>query len=237
MNNKDTFDKILDSLLDEALPIVESMPDKNLPEETEAPFTEEDERRSLAILAKERAALRAVRARTYLKRVAVCAAVFMLLCAILVMSVSALRAPVLNFITKPANRSTQIQLNRSDNTDEVSVEAVYEEEGLYIGYIPEGFSLEQRTIAPASKSAFLQFKNGSEYFNIDTSIYQENTDITIDTENAKVERMRINDKPALYSEKETIKILFMYDENYTYTIAGNIDKDNLVQIAQNLKKY
>ena len=237
MTNKDTFDKILDSLLDEALPIVESMPDKNLPEGTDAPFTEEDERRERAILEKERAALRAVHVRAYLKRAAVCAAALILLCAILVMSVSALRAPVLNFITKPADRSTQIQLNRSDNPDEVSVEAVYEEEGVYIGYIPEGFSLEKRTIGPTEKHTFLEFRNGSEYFHVGTSIYKENTDITIDTENAKVERMRINNKPALYSEKETIKILFMYDENYTYTIAGNIDKDTLVQIAQNLKKY
>ena len=233
MTNKDTFDKILDSLLDEALPIVESMPDKNLPEGTDAPFTEEDERRERAILEKERAALRAVHVRAYLKRAAVCAATLILLCAILVMSVSALRAPVLNFVTKTTKESTDITLPNTDDASTSDAQEIYNTDSLSVGYIPEGFSLAERDIK--ERSVYLLFSNGTQTFDI--CIYSNNSTISINTEDACIERMYINNHPALYSENDVCNIITMYDDNYVYIIEGTIDKDNLVQIAQNLKKY
>ena len=54
MNKKDTFDKILDTLIDEAIPIVESMPDEDLPDEIPGEYSEDFEKRMKKIFAAER---------------------------------------------------------------------------------------------------------------------------------------------------------------------------------------
>lgn len=229
MSNKETFDKILDALIDEALPIVESMPDKDLPEEKPIPHPEEFEKHLANIFAKERRKIKRAKLFKYTRRVAACLVICMIALGVTVMSVSALRVRVLNMIFNTHQTNTDI---RVVDPEEENASDTYAEDEVAIEYIPEGFTLEKRKIF--DKSIYLQFRKDALYFKID--IRDLNGFGSVDTENADKETITINNWSALYSENDNVKTISFHDENYIYFIDGILEKEELIRIAQGVKK-
>ncbi len=114
----ETFDKILDSLIDEALPIVESMPDKNLPEEKDVVFSKEFEERMDKLFAKERKKRKRKAAAKCLRYIAASIAVVLAISGATVMSVEAFRVKFLNFVFNTHKTNTEITVDEKANNYE-----------------------------------------------------------------------------------------------------------------------
>lgn len=223
MSKKETFDKIFDALLDEAIETIESQPDVNLPEETEVTFSKRHEERMRKLFAKERAKAKRKKIYRHIQRMAACFLALILVSGVTVMSVDALRVRFLNFVFDTEDIRTIINLEEEGSR--------YSNEDVILEYIPEGFVLDKESV-DATK-IYLKFKRDEEYFSV--SISETYLSKSIDTENASCEKMTINDMEAMYSENDNKKVLVLHDDEYIYTIKSNISKKEIVEIAQKIK--
>ncbi|HIU57341.1 MAG TPA: DUF4367 domain-containing protein, partial [Candidatus Ornithomonoglobus merdipullorum] len=207
MNEKDTFDKILDTLIDEAIPIVESMPDEDLPDEIPVEYSEDFEKRMKKIFATERKKIRRKQILKNVRRIAACFAIFIVVSGITVMSVSALRVKILNLIFNSQETNTEVQFEDSDQSND------YDNVGLELMYVPDGFEIVRKDIQ--DKTVYLRFENDDLYFSV--TLTESTGTISLDTEDANVEEININGNKALYAEKSTLKTLTGMIEDYSYT--------------------
>lgn len=103
---------------------------------------------------------------------------------------------------------------------------------LNLNYIPTGF---ERTEEYTSNDFYIEtYNNNYQYFYVKK--YKLNTNIGYDTEKYNSENIRINGIEAVYymPDNELKGIIFNNGE-YMYIISGNIDKKELVKIAQNVE--
>ncbi len=219
----ETFDKILDSLIDEALPIVESMPDKNLPEEKDVVFSKEFEERMDKLFAKERKKRKRKAAAKCLRYIAASIAVVLVISGTTVMSVDALRVKVMNFIFNTHETNTEISVDEEANDFDA-----YE---ISLGYIPDGFKLKENRSTDGI--LYLHYECDDEYFYV--NVQNVNGVVSINTEDAYVENITLNGMEAIYSENDTVKTLVFHNEKKMYSIMGTISKDELIKISDNLK--
>ena len=77
----------------------------------------------------------------------------------------------------------------------------------------------------------LYFENNDLWFCF--SILSGGTTI-LDTENAKYEETEVNGYEAIYLEKDTRNSLTWTDGELPYNIYGNISKDTMLKIAENI---
>ena len=60
-------------------------------------------------------------------------------------------------------------------------------------------------------------------------------DFTIDTEGGVKEDVIINKYSATYTSNDNVNTLIWHDEKNAYHLYGNIEKDELIKIAENIK--
>ena len=109
----------------------------------------------------------------------------------------------------------------------------YSDDELMFGYIPEGFELAKN--ASNEYSTYLLFKNEDLYFSFSSKSVEGN--LSIDTENGTIEKLTINGKEAVYTENKNINALIWHNSELIFIIKGNINKDEIVKIAEQFKKY
>lgn len=109
--------------------------------------------------------------------------------------------------------------------------STYSDGGVNLGYVPTGF--EPIEIQNLKGRIFLRFASGEFYF--DVSVNGINGNYSIDTENAVVEQIKINNLDGIYSSNENVNILVWYDDEFVYRITANISKDEIIKIAENLQ--
>ena len=63
-----------------------------------------------------------------------------------------------------------------------------------------------------------------------------NGSMTIDTENATIEKIMINEQEAFFSSNSNVNILVWHDGDFSYRLSGTIDKNEMVKIAKSSKK-
>jgi len=157
------------------------------------------------------------------------AAVFMALiivASITVYSVEAWRIRFMNFIIDIRQDHTVIDFN-----EELTGDAFRMDE-LYLGYVPDGFRLEESAVM--GEQLFILFANDDLHFMI---IMNDITaSLAIDTEDAKVRRLDINEFQAFFSTNDNVNILVWHDNAYSYTITGNIDEETIIRIAKNMER-
>ena len=169
--------------------------------------------------------IKRMRRKKYLKRIVVGVAAFITVAGITVFGVEALRIQVMNFFIELTDSYTKIDFTneKADNPAESG--------NIKLDYLPEGFSLCKSEIE--DDKVFLQFEKEAKYFNILRR--GSNSAMNIDSENAEIERIDINGKEAYYSTNENINILVFHDNTYSYEISGNIEREEIISIAQNIK--
>lgn len=226
MNKDDTFDKVFDTILYDALKSVESEPNSNLPEEMDVEFSEKHKAEMKKIFEREKKKVRIKQLHKSASRAVVCLMVLVLVSGVMVMSVNALRIRFLNFAFNISQSNTEI------TAVEDSDGGRYDTDRLSFEYIPVGFALAEQKISDTI--IYLKFSNGTDYVIILCCPSEGMT--SIDTENAECSQMTINGMKALYSENENGKILVIYDDNEIYMVKGTISKEEIVEIAQNLRK-
>jgi len=131
----------------------------------------------------------------------------------------------MNFIIEMNQTHSEINFG-DDHTGDA-----YTSDEISLAYIPEGFKLEKRDANVNSVN--LIFKEEDNYFVF--SMDNISGKMGIDTENASVKKTMINGKEALYSSNNNVNILVWYDEEFSYTLSGNIEERAMVKIAENIK--
>ena len=105
-------------------------------------------------------------------------------------------------------------------------------ESLALNYIPTGFAESEEY---KSESYFIEvYNNGDEYFSVKK--YTLDTTIGYDTEFYEPETLIINGADAIYYQStEILSGIVFNNGNYIFLIEGNIGKEELVKIAQNVE--
>lgn len=103
---------------------------------------------------------------------------------------------------------------------------------LNLKYIPDGFVLVEEYNNEYACS--LSYKKADYYFLVDK--YPLNTNINFDTEEYDCENININNQQGVYFVvDESEKGLIFNNASYIYLLTGNITKEELVKIAQELE--
>ena len=224
MTNNSAFDKILDSLIDEAIPAVEAVADKNLPDDKEAVISSDIEERIQRLFKNEHKKVRRKKVLRYSRNIAACFLIFTVVLGISVMSVDAFRVRVLNSMMRSDNGSTEIRFEKSDVNS-------YTSDYIDLEYVPYGFSVV--TSKGAGTLFYARFDKGDAYFTVDVCGIDSVS--SINTENAFVEKVKINGADGIYSDGDDVNILVFSIGERAVTIIGNIEKDEIMKIAENVR--
>ncbi len=101
-------------------------------------------------------------------------------------------------------------------------------ENIEVGFIPNGFS---KTDEDASKiTSYKEYRNGD----LSIMIIKNLVNTYINYDNNKYEIIKRNDIDYIIVNTEKSIVIVWNDGLYTYRITGNIDKNILLQIAQNI---
>ena len=135
----------------------------------------------------------------------------------------AIKSIFLNYFFDKNSPYTSIRLDKGDGT-------FYTNEYITFQFIPGGYVKVHEDITNNGCTVF--FENQDLWFSAHT--FKESDELRFDTEGAKVEEIIINNKKGLISVKENICINVWNEEEMICGLSGNIKKDTLIKIAENI---
>lgn len=220
--SKGFMDDILDSLIKTS---ANALADEDLydAEYDEFEFSKEHQKKMNALFRNERKKYKKNTDEKSMRKMLAVAAVLIVILSISVMSVSAWRVKILNFVLNISQTNSDIDFDGKGSNS-------YNSDGINFKYIPEGFVLTQKD---GSAGLYLKFENDTYYFDFEMGDVTEN--ISIDTESANIEKISINAQEAIYSENDNHNILVWHDEKFTYRMIGNLDRSSMLKIAENIE--
>ena len=222
-----TLDKILDLLVCEAAIIAnERIGEKTVLPKEQYEFSKEHEEKMQKLFKIEKNKVFFKNFQKYSMRVVSILLVFIIISAISVFSVSAWRVKFLNFIFDSTKPNTEFQFGDTKGN-------IYSNDEMTFEYIPDGFELI-KSVSNES-SVYLKFENEDLYFSFSSKNIESK--IGIDTENGKIEQITINGYEAVYSENKNINALIWHNDEFAFTIMGNIPKVEIIKIAEKFNKH
>ncbi len=190
-------------------------------------FSKKHQRKMKNLLSGRNKLLHIAKTGSHAKRALACAAILLIIVIIPVFSVDALRSKLFNFIIDMKQTYTEIIFR-----DDPDINDSYHSDTISFEYLPSGFKLEKKE--ERENFIYMKFKSEDKYFTF--SMYSVSGSIGIDTENAQVRRVMINNIEALYSSNENVNILVWNDGIFSYKLSGNIGEDTMIEIAKKIKK-
>ena len=146
---------------------------------------------------------------------------------IAVVSVDALRIKVFNMVIEIFHTYSKMNTDKNGGYR-------FSNEYITLEYVPNGFESAETTIFDEMIS--LQFSENDKFFNVSVITYEEAGDNNINTEESEFIEIEINGYDGSYISKDGINAITWHDDNYTYRILSNIEKNELLKIAKNVKK-
>lgn len=163
------------------------------------------------------------------KRVATIVLVFALGTTAL-MSVEAIRLPVIRFFTEVHQTFTRIIFGAEEDASVVLPEEI--EQVFVPGFVPEGFALEEELL---DESFTIQtYIKGNEYFK--WSQFCTNAAFHLDTEGTSIEEFIQNRVAYRFFENKRIKNLIWDRDGYVFICVGTVEKSILIEIAESIQK-
>ena len=98
--------------------------------------------------------------------------------------------------------------------------------------MPEGYLFESEEDGGVIK--ILNYSDGENQIIITQT--NNSAGIQIDTEDAKTEKININGNEGFLTIKEDRSIMFWHNEEKSFTITGNIKKEEIIKIAESVEK-
>ncbi len=161
----------------------------------------------------------------YAKRIAAAFVILAVIAVTSVMSVDAWRAKLLNFFIKPSETNTEVRYEEDAPTDGIEFS-----EMVTLDYIPVGMQITEER--KGKKDVALLFSKGEEFFKLRVS---KTVSVSyIDTEDKTTEKISLNGTEAYLLTTEKEYVLKWNRENKAYTLIGNLDKETLLKIAENI---
>ena len=222
MKEFDAMDFLLDAVLKEAtIQAVEELAEE-LPKPEPVEFSKQHQQKMKAIFRRPQRQRRWKKISKYSQRIVVVLLVAILVSGATIFSVEAWRVQFLNFIISIGETNTDISFT-SDNTSNS-----HGDDTVILGYIPSGFEL---TIKQSRENyLYLDYQSNGQYFMFSKSDVAGS--ISVDTENAVTQVMKINGHDAFLSVKENVVMLVWHDTINSYKLGGNIDIDEIIRIAE-----
>lgn len=143
-----------------------------------------------------------------LSRVAVFVLVLFGISTTLVLSVDALRIPVLNFFLRSSERYTVVALDEKNQAIQKELENIRSGIGLFI---PDGYDLVTEDISEYG-SLHLVYQDSNDGI-ISLSVTTGSGQHVMDTEDADSQKMKINELDALFVEKDGLYVVWVNPEN------------------------
>lgn len=166
---------------------------------------------------------------TSAKKAALAFAAAFILMITMIFSVSALREPVLRFILEVYEKFSTVFFNSHEEVvaPPETLETLYEP-----SWLPEGYVLENEVNTDLFRKCY--FSNGTDAFE-----FQQNSILlghNLDTEGAEIQQTTVLEhKAILYHNKEVWNIVWS-DSEYSYAIVGMRDENQILRVAESLRK-
>lgn len=227
MNEDKLYNKALDDLISYAGPMAIAEMAMGMKEAEDVEFSEGHQRIMEQLFRKERKKLRLKKLVFYSKRAIACVLIFVTIVSVSILSVEAWRIKFLNFVIEVNQTHTHMNFSEDATTGDS-----YHSDAISLDYIPIGFKLEKSNVM--ENYIYLIFKADEQHFSF--SMNNIDGSMGVDTEDATIKRITINDYEAIYSSNNNINILVWHDDRYSYMLSGNIDEKEMIKIANGLKK-
>lgn len=225
MAKENMCEKALDLMIEEALEIVGNSECEAIGTAEEHEFSKEHELKMKKLFNKLQREDRSRKIIKFSKRAACICLVGFVLFTASVCSVSAWRTWFLDFFFDEDAPNSKFNYNETDR-------AYYKDDNISLSYIPQGFESTRNTVS--EHIIMLLFEKDDLYFTV--SVKPLNGQGSVDTEDATVSRIDINDSEAILMEKKDANQIIWRDDESIFTVVGNISSDEIVKIAKNLKK-
>lgn len=226
MNDKQPFDKTTEDILTCAAVLADrDIGEKLVEPDEEIVFSKEHEDKMKKLFRKERQKQSMKVFSKYAKRAACILLVIVIGSGVAICSVEAWRIKFLNFVLEIGQPNTDF--NFSDNGG-----LSYSDDEITLEYIPMGFEMTKNY--STRQRVFLVFTSGEKYFQMIISDLDSNS--SIDTEDGATEKLYVNGNEAIYTTNKNINALIWHNNELTFSVAGNIAREEIIKIAENIKK-
>lgn len=166
------------------------------------------------------------------KRAAIIVVFLGLLTTGVTMSVDALRLRLFNMIIEVTEKFSFVHFGETNSVD-IKDNLPADWDGYYPTVLPDGY--EFLSASKLGEMNSIIFKNGAsdEIFFSQSSI---NADFQLDTENAEVSEIKINDMEGLTVVKGVLCVVVWHDNSNTFYLGGHVDKSLLIKVAESVIK-
>lgn len=150
---------------------------------------------------------------------------------VMTFSVEAFRIKILNLVTDVTQRYTSFQVEEIKDKEEDSIPTNWS--NYYLPeYIADGYSFKQVQEFGENKIIFYQNSQRDE---IQFSQSPNYSHYQVDTENAETTEIMINGSKGILVDKNGGITLFWYDTEHAFYLMGNIDKEEMIKMAESTK--
>lgn len=166
---------------------------------------------------------------TQLKRVVAIIVIAVIVSLSAIFSVPALRSRVYEMIQDIYEKYSMISFRYASDVD--AKQQPFVEYSL--GYIPEGFERVDGASHPEDHLKYAVYYYEGAYIRFrQQSVADSN--FMVNTENVDLKSMYIGDREIYYIDTGSSKVLFWYEDTYVFTIAGQIEDDQVFDIIKNV---
>ena len=212
-------DKVIDTLIDEvSAEAYRKEADYNAPEVN---FSPEHERNMQKLFRKERSKYNLRRAYSVAGKVACFLLVAAIALSVTIYNVDALRTKFFNYFFVKEAPDTEITFTETKQNS-------YSNDMVSIGYIPEGFELTAKRVG--INNLFLRFENKEKFIQIKRN--NDSLKTAINTEKGILESIQINGFEGVYIVGKDTNTLLWHDGVYTYRFFTNLEKEEVLKIAE-----
>lgn len=172
----------------------------------------------------------------YLQRVAILLLVTVTVAFGVLMTNTELRAAIINAFIKWNEKNIEFDFSVDDPVSDSSDSSEVNIDSIKINYVPKHMYLTY-TLENDNVRIYTYLDSSNE--NVDLMIeihYDNNIGAFVDNEEYDYQEIEINNKKAycLYDEKSNDGIIILNDNGFTIVITGNIQKNELIKIAENI---
>lgn len=104
-------------------------------------------------------------------------------------------------------------------------------------YIPAGFTQTENFIGEGTKSLFIVYRNNKQDKIIFNQGGLEGLSVALNTEGVELVETEINGTKAYYYSNIGMQSVFWYDDNYSYLVSSNLDKNTVIKIAESVEVH
>jgi len=221
------FDALLKTAAEEALRReMDDMPSCEELDKLYAPSAEMDKKIN-NMIGRRTAARQIKKAAITFGKAAAVLCVVLVVSAAALMSVEASRNYIFNAVIHWGEKSAFIRFTADDT----------QSKWYKLGYVPEGFSLQDEVVNDVAKVSFYSDENGTDI--VFQQMAAEASNLQVDNERKDYKPVMINGKEAYLFEDKNVddaNILVWNERSIAFMLSATLDPDLLIEIAENVEK-